>query len=77
VFLTALKVVILNLTTRLLRTSYGLSKSLGEIIDDKNLTLRTSIIGPELKDNGEGLFSWFVKQTGRESVGFPILFGEV
>ena len=43
---------------------YGLSKSLGEIIDDKNLTLRTSIIGPELKNNGEGLFSWFINQKG-------------
>ena len=41
-----------------------MSKSLGEINDDKNLTLRTSIIGPELKDNGEGLFSWFIKQKG-------------
>ena len=44
--------------------TYGLSKSLGEIIDKKNLTLRTSIIGPELKNNGEGLFSWFIKQKG-------------
>jgi dTDP-4-dehydrorhamnose reductase len=44
--------------------TYGLSKSLGEINDDKNLTLRTSIIGPELKDDGEGLFSWFIKQKG-------------
>jgi dTDP-4-dehydrorhamnose reductase len=44
--------------------TYGLSKSLGEIKDSKNLTLRTSIIGPELKDNGEGLFSWFLRQKG-------------
>ena len=44
--------------------TYGLSKSLGEIIDDKNLTLRTPIIGPELKNNGEGLFSWFINQKG-------------
>lgn len=44
--------------------TYGLSKSLGEINDSKNLTLRTSIIGPELKDNGEGLFSWFLSQNG-------------
>ena len=44
--------------------TYGLSKSLGEINDDKNLTLRTSIIGPDIKDNGEGLFSWFIKQKG-------------
>ena len=43
---------------------YGLSKSLGEMNDDKNLTLRTSIIGPELKENGKGLFSWFIKQKG-------------
>jgi len=44
--------------------TYGLSKSLGEINDTKNLTLRTSIIGPELKDKGEGLFSWFMSQKG-------------
>lgn len=44
--------------------TYGLSKSLGEINDAINLTLRTSIIGPELKNNGEGLFSWFIKQKG-------------
>ena len=41
---------------------YAQTKILGEIIDDTNLTLRTSIIGPELKENGEGLFDWFVKQ---------------
>ena len=44
--------------------TYGLSKSLGEINDAKNLTLRTSIIGPELKDTGEGLFAWFMSQNG-------------
>ena len=33
---------------------YGRSKALGEIINDKDLTIRTSIIGPELKTNGEG-----------------------
>lgn len=43
---------------------YGSSKGLGEIIDDFNLTIRTSIIGPEIKENGEGLFHWFMKQTG-------------
>lgn len=46
---------------------YGRTKALGEIIDKKNLTLRTSIIGPELKNNGIGLFHWFMNQ--RESVG--------
>lgn len=43
---------------------YGRSKALGEIINDKDLTIRTSIIGPELKTNGEGLFHWFMKQQG-------------
>lgn len=56
---------------------YGLSKSLGEIIDDKNLTLRTSIIGPELKKNGEGLFSWFITQTGRVNGFTDAIWGGV
>lgn len=41
---------------------YGKSKALGEVDDSKNLTIRTSIIGPEIKENGEGLFHWFMKQ---------------
>jgi dTDP-4-dehydrorhamnose reductase len=43
---------------------YSQTKILGEIEDDANLTLRTSIIGPELKDNGEGIFHWFMSQRG-------------
>lgn len=43
---------------------YGRSKALGEVINDKDLTIRTSIIGPELKENGEGLFHWFMSQNG-------------
>jgi dTDP-4-dehydrorhamnose reductase len=46
---------------------YSQTKKLGEIEDDANLTLRTSIIGPELKDNGEGLFHWFMNQQGEIS----------
>lgn len=38
---------------------YGRSKALGEIFDAPHCTLRTSIIGPELKTNGTGLFHWF------------------
>ena len=34
---------------------YAQTKALGEINYGKHLTLRTSIIGPELKDNGIGL----------------------
>ncbi len=42
---------------------YGISKSLGEINNSKDLTIRTSIIGPEIKD-GSGLFHWFMNQEG-------------
>lgn len=44
---------------------YGRSKALGEVINEKDLTIRTSIIGPELKKNGEGLFHWFMNQHGK------------
>lgn len=43
---------------------YGRSKSLGELDNGKDLTMRTSIIGPELKEDGTGLFHWFSKQKG-------------
>lgn len=46
-------------------TVYSQSKQLGEIVSDKHLTIRTSIIGPELKDDGIGLFLWFMKQNGQ------------
>ncbi len=43
---------------------YGRSKALGELKNGKDVTLRTSIIGPELKKNGEGLFHWLMSQKG-------------
>ncbi|WP_297337997.1 SDR family oxidoreductase [Algoriphagus sp.] len=52
---------------------YGRGKALGEIFSDKHLTLRTSIIGPELKTNGEGLFHWFMNQSN-EVNGFTQAF---
>ena len=42
---------------------YSQTKQLGEINDDTNLTIRTSFIGPELKNDGEGIFHWFMNQT--------------
>lgn len=42
---------------------YDRSKSLGEIDNDKDLTFRNSIIGPDLEKNGIGLFNWFMKQN--------------
>ncbi|UOQ48611.1 SDR family oxidoreductase [Gracilibacillus caseinilyticus] len=46
-------------------TIYAQSKKLGEIKEDHHLTIRTSIIGPEMKDDGQGLFLWFMKQQGQ------------
>jgi len=44
---------------------YAQSKALGEIVNSKDLTIRTSILGPEMKKNGIGLFHWFMNQTGQ------------
>lgn len=43
-------------------TPYARTKALGEVINDVDLTLRTSFIGPELKPNGTGLLHWFLMQ---------------
>jgi dTDP-4-dehydrorhamnose reductase len=43
---------------------YGRSKYLGEVDDPQAITLRTSIIGPELNTT-HGLVSWFLSQRGR------------
>lgn len=43
---------------------YGRSKTLGELNDNKNLTFRTSIIGPDINPKGTGLFNWFMAQNG-------------
>ena len=45
-------------------TFYDRSKALGELEDDKNITLRTSIVGPDIKPDGIGLLNWFMKQNG-------------
>lgn len=43
---------------------YDRSKALGELEDDKNLTLRQSIVGPDIKTKGIGLLNWFMQQSG-------------
>lgn len=45
-------------------TFYDRSKALGEIDNNKDLTYRNSIIGPDMNKNGIGLFNWFMKQSG-------------
>ena len=41
---------------------YGQSKALGELNNQKDVTLRTSIIGPDINQEGIGLFHWFMQQ---------------
>lgn len=43
---------------------YDKSKAIGELDDEKNITLRNSIVGPDIKENGIGLLNWFMKQKG-------------
>lgn len=45
-------------------TFYDRTKALGELEDDHNITLRNSIVGPDLSPAGIGLFNWFMAQTG-------------
>ena len=47
------------------RGFYAQSKAMGEVINSRDVTIRTSIIGPELKRNATGLFHWFFNAKGR------------
>jgi len=48
---------------------YGRSKLLGEVADGDSLTVRTSIIGRELR-RSNGLLEWFLGQAGKTVRGF-------
>ncbi len=50
-------------------TFYDRTKALGEIVDNKNITFRNSIIGPDMNSNGIGLLNWFMLQK-REVNGY-------
>jgi dTDP-4-dehydrorhamnose reductase len=52
---------------------YGKSKYLGEVDNSSDLTIRTSIIGPDLNSDGDGLFNWFMKQNS-EVIGYDKTF---
>ena len=45
-------------------TFYDKSKALGELEDGKNITLRNSIVGPDINPKGIGLMNWFMQQSG-------------
>ncbi len=52
---------------------YARTKTLGEINNNRDLTIRTSTIGPELQLGGSGLLNWFLNQSGEVS-GFDNVF---
>ena len=43
---------------------YAQSKALGEVNYQNHITIRTSIIGPDIKRNGIGLLNWILSQNG-------------
>ncbi len=45
-------------------TFYDRSKALGEIENEKDLTMRQSIVGPDINPKGIGLLNWFMQQHG-------------
>lgn len=51
-------------------TFYDRSKAMGELNDSKNITLRNSIVGPDIKPSGIGLLNWFMQQPGPSVNGF-------
>ncbi|WP_239619321.1 sugar nucleotide-binding protein [Cohnella mopanensis] len=48
---------------------YDRSKALGEIDNHKDLTFRTSLVGPDINPDGIGLLNWYMKQE-KEMAGF-------
>ncbi len=52
---------------------YGRSKAMGEIMDETNLTIRCSIIGTELKEEGTGLINQFLTNDNFDT-GFRNIF---
>ena len=47
-------------------TFYDRSKALGELDDEKNLSLRNSIVGADINPKGIGLLNWFMNNTTGE-----------
>ncbi|MEF2967942.1 SDR family oxidoreductase [Paenibacillus sp. M1] len=46
---------------------YAVTKALGEVHAPGHVTIRTSIIGPEIRGGGIGLMNWFMNSSGEVS----------
>ncbi len=51
-------------------TFYDRTKALGELIDDKNITMRNSVVGPDINEDGIGLLNWFMTRTEKIVKGY-------
>ena len=49
---------------------YGRTKSLGELVNDHDLTIRTSFVGREI-DSFTNLFEWAIRNKNSRIVGYP------
>ncbi len=43
---------------------YAKTKAIGELINQKDITIRISLIGPDPDSDGDSLFPWFLRQNG-------------
>ena len=55
------------------KTFYDRSKALGELINEKDITFRCSIVGPDMNPKGIGLMNWFLQQK-EEIKGYAKVF---
>jgi len=46
------------------KDTYAKTKALGEVVSENHLTIRTSVVGPEIMNGSEELFHWFMNQSG-------------
>jgi dTDP-4-dehydrorhamnose reductase len=54
-------------------TFYGRSKSLGEINNQKDLTIRGDFFGPDMSENAGGIFNWLLLESG-EIYGYDSMY---
>lgn len=55
-------------------SAYSLTKTLGEIKEQGHVTIRTSIIGPEISSHGIGLMHWFLNSRHQQVSGYNNVF---
>ena len=47
------------------KSFYARTKAVGELINEKDITIRVSLIGPSVKEDDGSLLNWFLRQQGQ------------